>query len=78
MCEETLQNISIPMLYGIYTSSNPIEAQYYSAKLVKLSPVCYWCGAPEETLVHNERVIEFQCQFQIVRPICFPCLSESK
>jgi len=41
MCEETLQNISIPMLYGIYTSSNPIEAQYYSAKLVKLSPVCY-------------------------------------
>lgn len=29
-CAETLQNISILMLY---TSSNPIEAQYYSAKL---------------------------------------------
>ena len=37
-CAETLQNISILMLY---TSSNPIEAQYYSAKLVKFSPVCY-------------------------------------
>ena len=57
------------------TRTSPIEAQYYSAKLVKLSPVCYWCGAPEETLV---RVTELQCQFQIVRSICFLCLGEGK
>ena len=56
------------------TRTSPIEAQYYSAKLVKLSPVCYWCSAPEETLVHNERITELQRQFQIVRPNCFLCL----
>ena len=40
--------------------------------------MCYWCGGPEETLVHNERVTELQCQFQIVTTICFMCLSEGK
>ena len=60
------------------TCTSVIEAQYYSAKLVKLPPVCYWCGAAEETLVHDERITELKRQFQIVRPICYLCLSEGK
>ena len=60
------------------TCVSPIEAQYYSAKLVKLPAVCYWCGGPEETLVYDEQFTELQRKFQVVRPICFPCRSQQK
>ena len=60
------------------TCSSPIEAQYYSAKLVKLPAVCYCCGGCGETLVYNEHFTQLQPEFQIVRPICFLCSAEGK
>ena len=33
-----------------------VEAQYYSACLIKFKPVCSHCGGPEETLVEDKLV----------------------
>ena len=60
------------------TCSSPIEAQYYSSKLVTLPSVCYWCGGVEETLVFDEHYTELQREYQVVRPLCFMCKSDNK
>ena len=49
---------------------SPIEAQYYSAKLVNFPPVCYYCGGSEETLVNDEEMTELKQQYAVVRPLC--------
>ena len=51
--------------------TSPIEAQYYSAKLVNFPPVCYYCGGSEETLVNVDETTELKQQYAVVRPICF-------
>lgn len=56
----------------------PMEAQYFSAKLVSFPPVCYHCGCPEETLSNDPAIVELKEQFSIVRPICFLCISSGK
>lgn len=60
------------------TCSSPIEAQYYSAKLVTLPCVCYWCGGAEETIVFDDLYTQLQREYQVVRPLCFMCKSENK
>ena len=60
------------------TCSSPIEAQYFSARLVTLPNVCYWCGGPEETLIFDDLYTELQRSYQVVRPLCFICKSEGK
>ena len=34
--------------------SSPMESTYYSATLVSLPPVCYWCGVCKDALVYDE------------------------
>ena len=55
-----------------------IEAQYYSASLVKFKPVCSHCGGPEETLVEDELVRDLKQRKEVVRPICCLCRTEGK
>ena len=57
------------------TCSSHIEVQYYSAKLIKLPAICYWCGGAQETLVYDEDYTQLQREFKVVRPIC---ISEGK
>ena len=57
---------------------SPIEAQYYSSKLVSFPPVCYHCGCAEETLVTDAEITELKQQYSVVRPICFLCKSSGK
>ena len=58
--------------------SAPMEAQYFSAKLVYFPPVCYYCGCPEETLCQNDEIAKLKEEYAVVRPICFLCLSSGK
>ena len=51
--------------------TSPIEAQYYSAKLVNFPPVCYYCGGSEETLVNDKEMTELKQQYAVVRPLFF-------
>ena len=60
------------------TCSSPIEAQYYSAKLVTMPCVCYWCGGAEETLLFDDLFTQLQREYQVVRPMCFLCKAENK
>ena len=60
------------------TCSDPMELQYYSATLVHFPPVCYWCGAAEETLIHDSIFTEKERNFQTVHAICMFCRSEGK
>ena len=60
------------------TCQNPIEAQYYSCRLVNFPPVCSHCGAPEEALVEDQLVRDLKQRKQIVRPICFLCRADGK
>lgn len=55
--------------------TSPIEQQYYSAVLVHLPPVCYYCGLGEESFVNNE---ELKKAYATVHPIFFVCLSNRK
>ena len=55
-----------------------VEAQYYSATLIKFKPVCSHCGLPEEALVEDELVRSLKERKQVVQPICFLCRSEGK
>ena len=58
--------------------SNPIESQYYSAKLVHFPPVCYHCGLGEESLVDNVEIQELKKCYAIVFPISFLCVHDGK
>ena len=58
--------------------SLPVEAQYYSAKLVSFPPVCYYCGLPEQSLVNDDEIVALKQQYAVVRPICFFCKAEGK
>ena len=55
-----------------------VEAQYYSACLVKFKPVCSHCSCPEETLAEDDLVCTLKQSKQVVGPICFICRSEGK
>ena len=52
--------------------------QYYSATLVHFPPVCYWCGAAEEILIHDSIFTEKERNFQTVHAICMFCRSEGE
>lgn len=43
-----------------------VEAQYYSACLIKFKPVCSHCGGSEETLVEGELVHTLKERKQVV------------
>ena len=58
--------------------ASPIETQYYSATLVSFPPVCYYCGASEESLVEDDNTHQLKQDYAIVRPLCFLCKSEGK
>ena len=58
--------------------TSPIEAQYYSAKLVHFEPICYFCGLGEDCLVDNDEIRELKRCYSVVSPICFLCYSEGK
>ena len=60
------------------TCGSPIETQYYSAVLVHFSPVCYYCGLGEETLVDDDEMKELRTSYAVVLPLCFICKSEGK
>jgi hypothetical protein len=51
--------------------TSPVEAQYYSAKLVNFPPVCYYCGGSEETLISDKEMTELKQQYAVVRPMFF-------
>ena len=51
--------------------TSPVEAQYYSAKLVNFPPVCYYCGGSKETLINDEEMTELKQQYAVVRPMFF-------
>ena len=40
--------------------NNPVELSYFSASLMNFTPVCYWCGSPEETLIRHEHYVELE------------------
>ena len=75
--ESPLHKMTVVREKTTCTSAN--EAQYYSAKLVKLSPVCSWCSAPEETLDHNECVTElhFNVSSRSLHPFAFGVLAKA-
>ena len=54
----------------------PVEAQYYSAKLVSFPPVCYYCGLPEESLVNDDEIVQLKQLYAVVRPIYFFCKAD--
>ena len=56
----------------------PVEAQYYSAKLVSFSPVCYYCGLPDESLVNDDEIVHLSKTFAVVRSICFFCKGQAR
>ena len=58
--------------------TNPIETEYYSATFVSFPPVCYYCGAAEESLVEDDNTRQLKQEYAIVRPLCFLCKSEGK
>ena len=60
------------------TCNSPIEAQYYSAVLVKFPPICYNCGLHEESVVEDEEIKELRDCYAVVAPICFLCRSDGK
>jgi hypothetical protein len=41
------------------TCEDPVEVQYYSSTMVDFPPMCYHCGAPEETLLNDSEIMEF-------------------
>ena len=58
--------------------ASPIETQYYSATLVSFPPVCYYCGASEESLVEDDNTHQLKQDYAIVWPLCFLCKSQGK
>ena len=59
--------------------TSPIERQYYSSVLVKLPPMCYYCGIGDESQFVNDQEIKELCQcYAVVLPICFLCKSKGK
>ncbi|SMN01555.1 hypothetical protein SPONL_2127 [uncultured Candidatus Thioglobus sp.] len=56
----------------------PMEAQYFSSKLVSFPPVCYYCGCPEEMLSTDPAIAQLKEEYSVVRPICFLCVSSGK
>lgn len=42
------------------TCQDPVEVQYCSASTVAFAPVCYHCGAPEETLLSDNEIMELK------------------
>ena len=71
------ENSSIIVREALVCSS-PIEAQYYSAKLIHFPPISYHCGLAEEALADNEEIQELKKCYAIVLPICFICLHDGK
>ncbi len=57
---------------------DPIETQYYSATLVSFPPLCYYCGACEESLVEDDLMHQLRTEYAVVRPICSLCKSSGK
>lgn len=58
--------------------TNPMESQYYSARLVSFQPVCYYCGVTEESFVDDATIQQLREEYAVVRPLCFLCQSEGK
>ena len=75
LCRTTLSGRNA---FEIMMTSHPIELQYFSATLVHFPPVCFWCGAPEETLIRDAIYTEKERNFQTVHAICMFCRSEGK
>ena len=71
------ENNSIVVREALVCSS-PVEAQYYSAKLIHFPPVCYHCGLGEESLADNAEIQELKQCYAIVLPTCFLCLHDGK
>ena len=56
-----------------------MELQYYSAKGVKLSSVCFHCGGNSGAVLANDAdIIELQNIHAVVRPICTFCKDAGK
>ena len=57
----------------------PMEVAYYSAKTVKLTPVCFHCGGVSGAQLSNDADIQaLQKQHTLVRPICCFCKDGGK
>lgn len=56
---------SIIIVQQCLTCQDPVEAQYYSSTIGAFSQVCYHRGAPKETLLNDNEIMELK-----VRPIC--------
>ena len=57
---------------------DPMELSYFSAILVHFSPVCYWCGLSEETLVRDQEFTDLARNYQTAHAICMFCKQEGK
>ena len=51
---------------------------WLAVKVLSGSPVCWFCGSPEEMLAEDELMRSLKDEYAVVRPICFLCRSDGK
>ncbi|XP_035678683.1 uncharacterized protein LOC118417278 [Branchiostoma floridae] len=59
--------------------ASPIEAQYYSSKLISFEDVCYHCGRQDDLLgPEHPTMATLRQQYSVIRPICLSCFNDGK